>query len=71
MPRAKPPAAWRLVDIELGPQEAGFSCFAFNRKKLRQARRREGRYAISGRVLSMQVLCPAGRDGGRLQKLQR
>jgi transposase len=43
--RAKSPAAWRLVDIELAEQGAAFS-FALNRKKLRQVRRREGRYLL-------------------------
>jgi transposase len=43
--RAKSPAAWRLVDVELAPQGAAFS-FELNRKKLRQVRRREGRYLL-------------------------
>jgi transposase len=43
--RAKSWAAWRLVDIELAPQGAGFS-FELNRKKLPQARRRKGRYLL-------------------------
>src|SRR5713226_5338824 len=43
--RAKSPAAWRLVDIELAPQGAAFS-FELNRQKLRQVRRREGRYLL-------------------------
>jgi transposase len=43
--RAKSPAAWRLIDIELAPQGAAFS-FELNRQKLRQVRRREGRYLL-------------------------
>lgn len=43
--RAKARAAWRLVDIEVAPADATFS-FTLNRKKLRQARRREGRYLL-------------------------
>ncbi len=43
--RAKSPAAWRLVDVELAPHGAAFS-FALNRNKLRQVRRREGRYLL-------------------------
>ena len=37
--------AWRLIDIEVAPKAATFS-FALNRDKLRQARRREGRYLL-------------------------
>ncbi len=40
--RAKAPAAWRLLDITVDPRKATFA-YALNRKKLRQARRREGR----------------------------
>jgi transposase len=43
--RAKARAAWRLIDIEVAPEGATFS-FALNRDKLRQARRREGRYLL-------------------------
>jgi len=43
--RAKSPAAWRLIDIELAAQGASFS-FELNRNKLRQVRRREGRYLL-------------------------
>ncbi len=43
--RAKAPAAWRLIDVEVAPDGATFS-FALNRKKLRQVRRREGRYLL-------------------------
>ena len=41
--RGQARAAWRLIDIEVAPHSATFS-FALNRKKLRQVRRREGRY---------------------------
>ena len=43
--RAKARAAWRLIDIEVAPEAATFS-FALNRKKLREVRRREGRYLL-------------------------
>ena len=43
--RAKAPAAWRLVDTKVDPQTALFS-YALNRNKLRQVRRREGRYLL-------------------------
>ena len=43
--RAKAPAAWRLIDTKVDPQTAAFS-YALNRKKLRQVRRREGRYLL-------------------------
>ncbi len=43
--RAKARAAWRLIDIEMAANGAAFS-FALNRKKLRQVRRREGRYLL-------------------------
>ena len=43
--RAKAPAAWRLLDITVDPHTAAFT-YALNRKELRQARRREGRYLL-------------------------
>jgi transposase len=43
--RAKARAAWRLIEIEVASDVAMFS-FALNRKKLRQVRRREGRYLL-------------------------
>jgi transposase len=43
--RAKTPAAWRLLDIEVAKDGTTFS-YALNRNKLRQARRREGRYLL-------------------------
>jgi hypothetical protein len=43
--RAKAPAAWRLVNIVVAPEKATFS-FALDRAKLRQVRRREGRYLL-------------------------
>ncbi len=43
--RANAPAAWRLIDIKLAPKGATFS-FALNRQKLREVRRREGRYLL-------------------------
>ena len=43
--RAKAPAAWRLVDVEVAPEGATFS-YALNQKKLRKVWRREGRYLL-------------------------
>jgi len=43
--RSKARAAWRLIDVEVAAEGATFS-FALNRKKLRQVRRREGRYLL-------------------------
>src|ERR1700686_1348385 len=43
--RAKARAAWRLVDITVPPEGATFS-FTLDRNKLRQVRRREGRYLL-------------------------
>jgi transposase len=43
--RATARAAWRLLDIEVVPKGTTFR-FALNRDKLRQARRREGRYLL-------------------------
>jgi transposase len=55
--RTKAPAAWRLVDVEVAPHGASFR-YALNRSKLRQARRREGRYLLRSN------LC--GRDPAQL-----
>ena len=43
--RAKARAAWRLIDVEVAANAATFD-FALNRNKLREARRREGRYLL-------------------------
>jgi transposase len=43
--RSKARAAYRLIDIKIDPEKADFS-FALDRDKLRQARRREGRYLL-------------------------
>jgi hypothetical protein len=43
--RSRARAAWRLMDIDIDPKQPVFS-FALNRDKLRQARRREGRYLL-------------------------
>ena len=43
--RAKARAAWRLVDVVVPPEGATFS-FSLDRNKLRQVRRREGRYLL-------------------------
>ena len=43
--RSKARAAWRLIDIDVAPDQATFT-FTLNRDKLRQARRREGRYLL-------------------------
>jgi transposase len=43
--RAKARAAWRLVDVKVADEGATFS-FTLDRAKLRQVRRREGRYLL-------------------------
>jgi hypothetical protein len=43
--RTKAPAAWRLIEIEVPPRGTSFTC-RLDRTKLRQARRREGRYLL-------------------------
>ena len=43
--RTKAPAAWRLIEIEVPPRGASFT-YRLDRAKLRQARRREGRYLL-------------------------
>jgi hypothetical protein len=43
--RAKAPAAWRLLDVDIPPAGTAFT-FKLNRNKLRAVRRREGRYLL-------------------------
>jgi len=43
--KSKATATWRLIDIEMAQQGASFS-YRLNRDKLRQIRRREGRYLL-------------------------
>src|ERR1700731_1786325 len=43
--QSKAAAAWRLIKVELAVQGASFG-FWLNRKKLREARRHEGRYLL-------------------------
>ena len=43
--QGKAPAAWRLVTVEMAVDGASFG-FWLNRKKLREVRRREGRYLL-------------------------
>ena len=43
--RAKAPGAWRLIEIEMPERGAGFT-YRLDREKLRQTRRREGRYLL-------------------------
>jgi transposase len=43
--RAKAPTAWRLVEVKVSPRVATFT-YRLDRAKLRQARRREGRYLL-------------------------
>jgi hypothetical protein len=71
--RAKVPAAWRLVDVDVASQGASFS-YGLNRKKLKSVRRREGSTANqSMRQRSrraMAVLYPTHRNRSGLQKSQ-
>jgi len=55
--RAKAPAAWRLVTIDVPASGAIFS-YTLNHNKLRQVRRREGRYLLRTN--------PCGRDPAEL-----
>jgi transposase len=43
--RARARAAWRLIDVAVDPEGATFT-FTLDRNKLRQVRRREGRYLL-------------------------
>jgi hypothetical protein len=43
--RAKARAAWRLIDVVVAPGQATFT-YTLNRAKLREVRRREGRYLL-------------------------
>jgi transposase len=43
--RAKAPTAWRLVEVKVEKRSAAFT-YRLDRTKLRQARRREGRYLL-------------------------
>jgi transposase len=43
--RARAPTGWRLVTVEVAAKEASFT-YSLDRKKLRQVRRREGRYLL-------------------------
>ncbi len=43
--QSKAPAAWRLIDIEVAAKATSFT-YRLDRKKLRQVRRREGRYLL-------------------------
>jgi transposase len=43
--RAKARAAWRLIDVAVAADQPTFT-FTLNRKKLREVRRREGRYLL-------------------------
>ena len=51
--RAKGPAAWRLIDIEVAPHDASFT-YALDRRKLRQVRKREGRYLLRSNLTGRQ-----------------
>jgi transposase len=48
--RARAPTGWRLVGVEVAGEEARFS-FWLDKKKLRQARRREGRYLLRTNIV--------------------
>jgi transposase len=43
--RSKARAAWRLIDVDIDPNQAAFT-FTLDRAKLREVRRREGRYLL-------------------------
>jgi transposase len=48
--RARAPTGWRLVGVEVAGEEARFS-FWLDKKKVRQARRREGRYLLRTNIV--------------------
>jgi len=68
--QSKVPAAWRLVDVKVAKNGADFT-YRLNRKKLKQVRRREGRYLLrtnltetgSGEVVELLPAAGAGRRG--------
>ncbi len=72
----KTPAAWRLVSIQIAVDGASFG-FWLNRKKLREVRRREGRYLLRtnltrvGSREAVGVLPAVGVCRGGLQDAQR
>lgn len=71
--RAKAPTAWRLVEIKVMPRSAAFT-YRLDRAKLRQARRREGRYLLRTNLTEHDPakLWTYSRGGGRsLQEHQR
>jgi hypothetical protein len=43
--KAKWPRGWRLIDVDMDPRRPAFD-YGLDRKKLKQARRREGRYLL-------------------------
>jgi hypothetical protein len=43
--QSKAPAAWRLIDVHVDPKSPSFT-YRLNREKLKQTRRREGRYLL-------------------------
>jgi hypothetical protein len=52
--KAKWPRGWRLVDVEIDPKLALLR-YALDRRKLEQARRREGRYLLRHYIQLVQV----------------
>lgn len=44
--KSKTPTAWRLIDIAVAEERAGSFSYRLNRQKLKQIRRREGRYLL-------------------------
>jgi hypothetical protein len=49
--KAKTPTAWRLIEIEVAKEGASFT-YRLDRDKLKQARRREGRYLLRTNLTS-------------------
>jgi len=54
--RSKAPTAWRLVDVTLDKQSAALS-YSLDRRKLRIARRREGRYLLRTNLTDRESCC--------------
>ena len=56
--KSKFPAAWRLVDVQVKESAEGAFTFSLRRDKLRQVRRREGRYLLRSNL--------SGKEPGKL-----
>ena len=72
--KAKWPRGWRLVDVKIDPKLALFR-YALDRRKLEQARRREGRYLLRSNLTesdpaALWILHPTGPGGEAFRTLK-